>query len=339
MNRFLVFSFSLLVVMAACTEQSVQYNKGEAFLMSGQMDSALHCFYNVTVSNAHDTVKGKAYIYIGYIYYKNNHTQLSLENYGKAIDYLMECPNLLGIPARNMGKIYTELEDWEPAKLYTLQAIRLYKGNQYLTAKAYLGLGVIYKNSGNYKDAMSAYKKALIIEPELKPNILNNIGNLFLSQKNYDSALHYFDLALNVGFSDTHLVAFNKARLYLDMNHLDMASQYAYQSLEDNNDMLLDSYGLISKINKLSGVTDQKNTESYLDLLGEKAEKLMHYEKLADFYSIETMRLTMELNQRKEMQRWLMLLSTVLTISLLVFIAIYFKWILSVDFLKRVLHK
>lgn len=78
-------------------------------------------------------------------------------------------------------------DDIATAEKYYLEALAKNSSVPY----ARNNLGVIYKNTGRYAQAMQLYEEELKLEPG-KPLVLENIGNLLMIQGEYERAIAYY---------------------------------------------------------------------------------------------------------------------------------------------------
>jgi len=89
--------------------------------------------------------------------------------------------------------------------------------------------GVNFFLSGNFSEAKKKYLQALDMLPEF-PSTLNNLGMIFLQEKNYPEAETYFLKAVQIKESSTYLL--NLGHVYANMNKLEKAEEHYRKSIE-----------------------------------------------------------------------------------------------------------
>ena len=103
---------------------------------------------------------------------------------------------------------------------YFNQALAIIReiGNQTVESATLNNIGLVYKNQGQYDQALSYYNQALVIIREIGDRVgegttLNNIGAVYQSQGQYDQALSYYNQALVIKsdstprIQETHILA------------------------------------------------------------------------------------------------------------------------------------
>ncbi|MEM7163643.1 MAG: ATP-binding protein [Bacteroidota bacterium] len=118
-------------------------------------------------------------------------------------------------------------------------------------------MGIAMRNKGDFSDAMTAFFDALQLAETSEDHIqinytLINIGNIYLSQENYNGALQYFERVLKNSsvMTDSHIASYshiNMGRAYMGMRDYDKAEKH-----------LLKSINLRQKINDLEGTVIAK---------------------------------------------------------------------------------
>ncbi len=88
---------------------------------------------------------------------------------------------------------------------------------------ALINRAIIYEKIGEYKLAEQDYIEALIIDPN-RPELLNNVGSFYLSQKRPLLALNYLDRALNI--TPNYFIALlNRAAANEELGYLNAAAE------------------------------------------------------------------------------------------------------------------
>lgn len=127
----------------------------------------------------------EAYLSLAAAYSRLGNTELALEAYKNVTKY-----DPRGY--YNLGVLYSQKAKSNPeeAKFYYEKSIENYLKasipNSKYTAQAYFGLGIAYKESQKYTEAVEAYKKAI----EINPNFLEPYNNLAVI---YNSYLNQFE--------------------------------------------------------------------------------------------------------------------------------------------------
>jgi len=96
----------------------------------------------------------------------------------------------------NLGLIYAELKKWDSSFYYLTRAktsIDSLHMSESLDGSYYYDLGYVYAKKGEIKKAISYYKKALNIKAGISEyrNLYNDVAELYLKSKQYDSAFIY----------------------------------------------------------------------------------------------------------------------------------------------------
>lgn len=295
MKSIIIFwAFMLLI---SCNSYESSYELGVEHLKKDQQ-LALEHFHNATRFNNNNFIKGKSYIYIGYIYYSNHNNIEALKNYEKASDLLTEHPLELGMSLRNMGMIYGEIGDIKNAELYTVKAISLYSGHPDWQAKAYNGLGWAYYQNAQYDKAMKCF--AIAKENDTyKHKAFNNIGLVYIERDELDSAKHMFKTVINLNVDKVYLAQTNLSKVYLAQGELDSADYWVKKSFVPDNDQLQESYITMHKINTLKNGGDLDTSLKYAQFLNDKTKSIEDFEKLAAFHKVESARLKILIEEKE----------------------------------------
>jgi predicted O-linked N-acetylglucosamine transferase (SPINDLY family) len=98
-------------------------------------------------------------------------------------------------------------------------------------------LAEAYERINNFNLAILNYNKAQSININKLNNTLNNLGNIFLKLKDYQSAHKYFNDSLNY-IGDKSIVYNNLAALNLEIGNVDEALDFLYKAIELNKSNL-----------------------------------------------------------------------------------------------------
>ncbi len=121
------------------------------------------------------------------------------------------------------------------AKHY-VESLRISKENgfDYYVAANYNALGVLYKVTEEWDDALNYFFHALEVSetnPRSQSSIYNNIGEIYLNQGKYDSALHYCQISAKLRESSPNpsnriKTYINLGEIYQQLVMLDSATYY-----------------------------------------------------------------------------------------------------------------
>ncbi|MDW8220508.1 MAG: tetratricopeptide repeat protein, partial [Bacteroidota bacterium] len=189
---------------------------------------------------------------------------------------------------------------WEFRGLQMLRALEY--GKQALDMATKLGMyeemmnsynfiGVIYRNMGNYTQAMSSYLRALELAEQYKNDkqiayCHNNIGNLYMKQKQYKQALEHCLRALAAfeRLSDKRGTAYAHLRIgeiYERQHHNDQAIEHYQESLRLRRE-LGDSEGLITPLTSIATIYRTIGQDSLAFLFYQQSlaiERELHHDK------------------------------------------------------------
>jgi tetratricopeptide (TPR) repeat protein len=204
---------------------------------------------------------GNSYINLVMIYAETGRYQKAIESAFKALSLFKSIDHKHGIIVANgnIGIMYNKLQDYENAVKYLKKTAGLM-----IKYKEFSNLGELYNNMGisyyhmNSNDSAVAYYHKSIREynknKEMKgtARAYLNLGNVYAYNiRNYDSAFHYYDLALVIskGVIDAlkTKVNSNKGKVYLQTGDLKNAEKYltlALNQAKENKDLTeqMDSY-------------------------------------------------------------------------------------------------
>lgn len=222
-----------------------------------------------------------------YYYYRN--AQLHFKN----IDKKYYAAKML----YNMAFIRGRLRDYTGSEILNIEAISILKplNKPDLLFECYKHLAVIYKELEEFDRALFYNEKALEQIEFLKDKgtnyegCLNNIGLVYVKQKNYTKANEYFEKALankNLIYENIQLYArINDNRAYssLKMNHLDGVLEELEKSLEIRDSMKNFSGISISKIHLSEYYAAIADTVQAIHFAKEAAEKAFEIDNHRDY--------------------------------------------------------
>lgn len=190
----------------------------------------------------------------------NSHT-LALELYDKALEFGENEETLL-----ERGVTYYRLEKYDEAKADFSRAIEL----QPSLSRAYQWRSKIHYKQGMYQQAFEDIEIAGLLSPtsgyvqRTKENIANKyvkMGYELAKQRKFQPAIDYYNKAIRITPGDSYL-HYRRARAYVNLNNLDMASADLEKAISLNPDDY-DYYALIDWV--LARKKDWPQIISYWD--------------------------------------------------------------------------
>lgn len=183
-------------------------NLGIAYRTQGALDKALQ--YYITSLRAYEALDNKE----GIATTKNNiSTIYSIKkDYSQAMKYLEESYTLfVGLgddnkiigSMNNLGNLHTEIQLYENAMKYFAQAYQLSEKKGSLYADPLNNMGNLYFRQGNFQRAVESYEKALAIERQQNNklgvlNVVINLGITYTKAKQPNPAERYLNEALTL---------------------------------------------------------------------------------------------------------------------------------------------
>jgi tetratricopeptide (TPR) repeat protein len=214
---------------------------------------------------------------LGNVYSHQGNYPLALEYHNRALAIAKKEKDDISISdaLMSIGNVHIRLENFNKAIELHSEALKISKNNNDKnTASILNNLGEIYMSKKNYKKAHTLFNEALT-KFSTKGNVgicLNNIANVYLAEKEYDTALQKFEKAKQICLS------VENQRGLCD-SFLGIAQVYF---LKKKYDKAL-SYALKSRdlSNKLELVDVQKNGQQLLSKIYEK--KGLHKKALESY--------------------------------------------------------
>ena len=146
----------------------------------------------------------------------------------------------------DLGGLYLQQDRYIDAikLLYQVKDSLKVHDNKYLELVLYSTMGVLYTNIGKTELAIESYKESIAIDNELedidyKSSNYVNMGETFFQAKEYDSAIFYFNKALDVSLpysKDRTTLAVNVSlgNIFLTNNQLDSCYVYYQKAFADS---------------------------------------------------------------------------------------------------------
>jgi signal transduction histidine kinase len=239
----------------------------------------------------------RAYIRIGIAYDVLSKTDLSIENYKKALAISQENNYLKGIAScqNNLGLIYWRQNDLKRA-IQSLHKAKLYfeKMDDYINVGATQNnLGLIYEELDMEKTALFWYRKSISSYKRGKDEVqildaYSNMGTVFNTLGIKDSSLYYSELAIK-GYRKTSnkyglaIVLCNKGMILDDYKRYDEAIEMYRESVAFSKDIENEYLYLSTLINWARVYKDLRNSEDEKEKLLEAlpiAQRLKANEQL-----------------------------------------------------------
>lgn len=233
----------------------------------------------------------------------------ALEQYQKSlavfesIDYKKGIANILS----NIGVVYSNTGEDTRSIEYHLKSLKVSEeiGDKMRIATSLNNIGGVYTNNpATIDNALRYYQRALPIFREIDygygvGTITANIGEIFVNQKQYDSALYYLDISLRAyaGSIDATFPLTLSAQIYAERNEFDRAlkaNREAIQiaeQLEARLELTQALLGLAATQARQGNTRDAISTYSRAEAIGAsvRARKEMRtaYEQLSKLYAAQ----------------------------------------------------
>ncbi len=229
--------------------------KGNLYRYTNQYKQALNYFIRSIefYSNLEDDIE------LSRLYYKAGVLNLDIKNYiltkeylEKAVEYAMSSQNksLIKTTTSTLASYFQSQGEYNKALVLYETVINNMPISTRDSAMLLMNIGTIHKVNSNYSKAKESYAASLELRLRLKDSIgianaYNNIGQLYIELKDYNTALGYldksYDYALENGIKKIALSSsFNLVELYMHLGRNDsaIAQLHNYANLRselDNN--------------------------------------------------------------------------------------------------------
>ncbi|MCX7987323.1 MAG: response regulator [Bacteroidales bacterium] len=194
-----------------------------------------------------------------------------------------------------MFELLTAQSSNDIAELETMCVKYEQAGNQIELAKTQTKLGFLYRDKGNYRQAIEWFKKAITTNEKLGNynaiKVLNtNIGYLQSEMNNYDEAIESFkqSLKLNEKYN-------KKPDIVQDLINIALAQQ-GKQNYNESNNNLSRALSLAQELN------DLKALKTIYGMLSENSEKLGRPDKAKEYFELASSLRNMM--QKEELKRY-----------------------------------
>ncbi len=228
-----------------------------------------------TPENVRLDVLGFIYHNMGHLYGKTGNTKKQISNYYTAISLaeVVQDSFLLSLANMNLGNVYLRLNKLDSALLLEKKALN------FITVKKYKGVilnitGDIYRQKGNYNEALIYYQKAA--QANIEQNNLTSLGvsydgisELYDILQKPDSSLYY----ARKGLANAKIIGQPQymARVYKLLSDV--------YSSQQNRDSTLKYLQLFSVLRDSLNNVDRKNLLDYQNITFKKQLRLEELEK------------------------------------------------------------
>ena len=310
------------------------YTAAKFRLYESQSDSMISIAVGYYEKYGSDTQKTEAFYYMGCIAEELNNAPQAQEFYRKALEEGENSSDysLLGRTASRIAMLYTYRNLYKMALPYYEKALEYYRlcNDKPRQAVVLRNLGRTYTMMQEYERAVKYYESALPIAENSKPDILSELGDLFITKKEYDKAFNYLHRSLEENSITTtpYHTYLSYGKLFYLTNSIDSAYYYLKKSLDSSNDETrMDSYEYLAKIKK-----DERNWKEYAlireqyECLSEQIHERMQTETIAqmehlyNYQSIERALSKAEIENIQKKNIIAVCLTVIILLSLLLFI-------------------
>lgn len=209
------------------------------------------------------------------IYRLKGHFHKSKSLYNRAADLAIQLDNpvLQAIITGNIGNVFLKQQNYQEATQNYSSALKVFQDqkDEKGEARMLLSLGSVYSTIGNYDLALEYYQKALLIDSKKEVKdvstaiLIMNIGWIHFEQELYNEAIFSFEKALKILQikNDKFYIAgchSSLAKIYHQLDQLDLAYEYAEKSLATSSDLNVES-GIIESLLIIAQLTFETNLE------------------------------------------------------------------------------
>jgi len=268
---------------------------------------------------------------------------------------------MMAFALSNLGAIRLQIKEYDKAQANFNEALGVFNelvsdelpetGIKYLPS-LYNNMGIVSQHLKKFAEAITYYEKGILLTRQMPRErvtlgmLLNNLGSVYLEQKDYEKAYQYMQEALSVRLSNKDLIGEAQsyrmlANYYVEVLRTDLALEYLYKSFNIANaagDKLMIStlVNNIYEVYKEKGQSDSALKyhillKEILDTLNLQAtQKELTKLELTEQFEEKELLLTME---QKRRELWFLFSGLSLLLVLAIFILLYF---LSQSRLKRI---
>lgn len=248
------------------------------FLIKGQNKYAFN-LTNLLLGKAQDNKRianyyGYGLLSIAEIYRRQALWKEGIENLSKAKKLFIDTKDNSGIArCENLiGSILAEQGSIKKGQSHFRKGLELIDSkNQFVGGLIHNNLGITYSITGELEQALSYFKRALLVFEKYKntnyiADVRHNLGMIYLKKEHYKNAIKEFDKSINaarsIDYSNLLAISYlSKSYLFTLTNDLTLAEEWLEKSLElatEHNDNLT-----IADCYKVKGIIFRK-TKKYI---------------------------------------------------------------------------
>ncbi|MFZ4106990.1 tetratricopeptide repeat protein [Flavobacterium sp.] len=210
-NKLLNLSSNKLLKIIILNKLGIQYHQLKIFDKSIQyLDQAEDLILKYPYPDSIHADLGKNFIVRGFIYKDKFSCDIAIDFFNRGIAELLKAKNnsnyaIISIAKYNKGNCYIILSNNKLAKenfIQSIEAAKIINGKS-LWAFGLKGLAEVYTIEGNYKEAISSLKLALVLSQDVNDLILNDelyfaLSENYLAINEWDEFKKYHEKEINV---------------------------------------------------------------------------------------------------------------------------------------------
>ena len=210
-NKLLNLSSNKLLKIIILNKLGIQYHQLKIYDKSIQyLDQAEELILEYPYPDSIHTDLGKNFIVRGFIYKDKFSCDIAIDFFNRGIAELLKSKNksdnaIISIAKYNKGNCYIIMSNNKFAKenfIQSIEAAKIINGKS-LWAFGLKGLAEVYTIEGNYDEAISSLKQALVLSHDVNDLILNDelyfaLSENYLAVNEWDEFKKYHEKELNV---------------------------------------------------------------------------------------------------------------------------------------------
>jgi len=210
-NKLLNLSSNKLLKIIILNKLGIQYHQLKIYDKSIQyLDQAEQLIMEYPYTDSIHTDLGKNFIVRGFIYKDKFSCDIAIDFFNRGIAELLKAKKktdnaIISIAKYNKGNCYIILSNNKLAKenfIQSIEAAKIINGKS-LWAFGLKGLAEVYTIEGNYQEAISSLKQALLLSHDVNDLILNDelyfaLSENYLAVNEWDEFKKYHEKELNI---------------------------------------------------------------------------------------------------------------------------------------------
>ncbi|MBL1278975.1 MAG: tetratricopeptide repeat protein [Fluviicola sp.] len=192
-------------------EYAEKYFEKKEFLISLELDK--NAINNFTKAHKEEN-KAQVFSHIAKIHYSINDFENALKNYFKALEIYEKEENSLEVfrTKKNIADLYLRIDKCDQAFEYLFEVKKYYESDNIKTPQDKTSLlqsiGIAYGRCGSLDSALFYFEEAIQGDNQtddltMKGGLLNNIGAIYSKKENNEKALEYYNKALVIFKKDS----------------------------------------------------------------------------------------------------------------------------------------